>query len=181
MQLSKKCQCCTYKINSQWLVVLSLKDKNICSQILSMRVMESCFALINYHEIEISGLLSNFSVCRDLSSELFIRKLYVHLMIGWWCSKIVVAFSSSWSRWTGLCFYSFLWNFHLNLLSLKSDEENFPYKIKERRNFSKKSTKRSIKLFIYIFITANWLYMYLYILLLVIRIHFERTQSKETH
>lgn len=40
---------------------------------------------------------------------------------------------------------------------------------------------RSIKLFIYIFITVNWLYIYLYILLLVIRIHFERTQSKETH
>ena len=118
-----------------------MKDKNICSQILSMRVMDSCFALINYHEIEISGSLSNFSVCKDLSSELLIRKLYVHLVIGWWCSKIVVDFSSSWSRWTGLYFYSFLWNFHLNLLSLKSDEENFPYKIKERRNFPTKSSK----------------------------------------
>ena len=119
-----------------------MKDKNIRSHILSMRVMDSCFALINYHEIEISGSLSNFSVCRDLSSELLIRKLYVHLVIGRWCSKIVVAFSSSWSRWTGLYFYSFLWNFHLNLLSLKSDEKRtFPYKIKERRNFPTKSTK----------------------------------------
>ena len=59
-----------------------MEDKNIRSQILSMRVMDSCFALINYHEIEISGSLSNFSVCRDLSSELLIRKLYVHLVIG---------------------------------------------------------------------------------------------------
>ena len=40
---------------------------------------------------------------------------------------------------------------------------------------------RSIKLYIYIFTSMNWLYIDLYVILLVSRIHFDRTQSKETH
>lgn len=52
------------------------------------------------------------------------RNLYVHLAIGWWCSKIVAAFSSPWSWWTRLYFHSFLWNSHLNFLSLRATKRN---------------------------------------------------------
>ena len=44
---------------TSYIVFLSLNDKNIRSQILSMCVVASCFALVNYHEIEISGSLCN--------------------------------------------------------------------------------------------------------------------------